>query len=159
MPVRRHELVRVGRIEFRGNGKTRDKVMRLISPWQITEGQKRASEAYKLVRQKLAAGKEAADKLKEGALDAFFSVSGWPLGAIAELRGQCRGTAQEEMDLVVPGKPNAAEDLQRTLGHLLQRVDAPVGRLRSGNAALGLAAGDVHGRGADQRTRDLDVGA
>ncbi|MCA0304895.1 MAG: TAXI family TRAP transporter solute-binding subunit [Proteobacteria bacterium] len=28
---------------------------------------------------------QAADKLKEGALDAFFSVSGWPLGAIAEL--------------------------------------------------------------------------
>ena len=43
----------------------RDKVIRLMSPWQITEGQKRASEAYKLVRQKLAAGKEASDKLKE----------------------------------------------------------------------------------------------
>ncbi len=28
---------------------------------------------------------QAADRLKEGALDAFFSVSGWPLGAIAEL--------------------------------------------------------------------------
>ncbi|MEY4199041.1 MAG: hypothetical protein RLZZ265_781, partial [Verrucomicrobiota bacterium] len=43
----------------------RDKVIRLMSPWQITEGQKRASEAYKLIRQKLAAGKEASDKLKE----------------------------------------------------------------------------------------------
>jgi TRAP transporter TAXI family solute receptor len=28
---------------------------------------------------------QSADKLKEGALDAFFSVSGWPQGAIAEL--------------------------------------------------------------------------
>lgn len=28
---------------------------------------------------------QAADKVKEGALDAFFSVSGWPNGAIAEL--------------------------------------------------------------------------
>jgi TRAP transporter TAXI family solute receptor len=28
---------------------------------------------------------QAADKLKDGALDAFFSVSGWPQGAIAEL--------------------------------------------------------------------------
>lgn len=43
----------------------RDKVIRLMSPWQITEGQKRASEAYKLVRLKLAASKEATDKLKE----------------------------------------------------------------------------------------------
>lgn len=28
---------------------------------------------------------QAADKLKEGALDAFFNVSGWPQGAISEL--------------------------------------------------------------------------
>src|SRR5262245_24504871 len=28
---------------------------------------------------------QAADKLRDGALDAFFSVGGWPLGAIAEL--------------------------------------------------------------------------
>src|SRR5215475_2918794 len=28
---------------------------------------------------------QAADKVKEGSLDAFFSVSGWPNGAIAEL--------------------------------------------------------------------------
>jgi TRAP transporter TAXI family solute receptor len=28
---------------------------------------------------------QAADKLKDGALDAFFSVAGWPQGAIAEL--------------------------------------------------------------------------
>ena len=28
---------------------------------------------------------QAADKLKDGALDAFFSVSGWPYGAISEL--------------------------------------------------------------------------
>jgi TRAP transporter TAXI family solute receptor len=28
---------------------------------------------------------QSADKLKDGALDAFFSVSGWPLGVIAEL--------------------------------------------------------------------------
>ena len=28
---------------------------------------------------------QSADKLKDGALDAFFSVSGWPQGAIAEL--------------------------------------------------------------------------
>ncbi|MBM3643927.1 MAG: TAXI family TRAP transporter solute-binding subunit [Alphaproteobacteria bacterium] len=28
---------------------------------------------------------QAADKLKDGALDAFFSVSGWPQGAVAEL--------------------------------------------------------------------------
>ena len=28
---------------------------------------------------------QAADKLKDGALDAFFSVSGWPNGAISEL--------------------------------------------------------------------------
>lgn len=30
---------------------------------------------------------QAADKLKDGTLDAFFSVSGWPYGAISELAG------------------------------------------------------------------------
>ena len=46
----------VGAFGYQRAVEARDKVMRLMSPWQITEGQKRASEAYKLVRQKLAAG-------------------------------------------------------------------------------------------------------
>ena len=44
---------------------------------------------------------QAADKLKEGALDAFFSVSGWPLGAIAEL------AATTGIDLVPIDGPEA----------------------------------------------------
>lgn len=45
--------------------------------------------AYGLTEKDLKAeylkSQQAADKLKDNALDAFFSVSGWPLGAIAEL--------------------------------------------------------------------------
>ena len=37
LPIRRHELVRIGRIEVRGNGKTRDKVIR--RELEIDEGQ------------------------------------------------------------------------------------------------------------------------
>jgi TRAP transporter TAXI family solute receptor len=45
---------------------------------------------------------QSADKLKEGALDAFFSVGGWPLGAIAEL------AATAGIDLVPIEGPEAA---------------------------------------------------
>ncbi len=45
--------------------------------------------AYGLTERDLKAeylkSQQAADKVKDGALDAFFSVSGWPNGAIAEL--------------------------------------------------------------------------
>jgi len=44
---------------------------------------------------------QAADKLKDNALDAFFSVSGWPLGAIAEL------AATTGIDLVPIDGPEA----------------------------------------------------
>ena len=44
---------------------------------------------------------QSADKLKDGALDAFFSVSGWPQGAIAEL------AATTGVDLVPIDGPEA----------------------------------------------------
>lgn len=44
---------------------------------------------------------QAADKLKDGALDAFFSVSGWPNGAISEL------AATTGIDLVPIAGPEA----------------------------------------------------
>jgi len=44
---------------------------------------------------------QAADKLREGVLDAFFSVGGWPLGAIAEL------AATTGIDLVPIDGPEA----------------------------------------------------
>ena len=44
---------------------------------------------------------QAADKLRDGALDAFFSVGGWPLGAIAEL------AATTGIDLVPIDGPEA----------------------------------------------------
>jgi TRAP transporter TAXI family solute receptor len=44
---------------------------------------------------------QSADKLKDGALDAFFSVSGWPQGAIAEL------SATTGIDLVPIDGPEA----------------------------------------------------
>jgi TRAP transporter TAXI family solute receptor len=44
---------------------------------------------------------QSADKLKDGALDAFFSVSGWPQGAIAEL------AATSGIDLVPIDGPEA----------------------------------------------------
>jgi len=44
---------------------------------------------------------QAADKLKDGALDAFFSVSGWPYGAISEL------AATTGIDLVPIDGPEA----------------------------------------------------
>jgi TRAP transporter TAXI family solute receptor len=44
---------------------------------------------------------QAADKLKEGALDAFFNVSGWPQGAISEL------AATTGIDLVPIDGPEA----------------------------------------------------
>ncbi|HET9354390.1 MAG TPA: TAXI family TRAP transporter solute-binding subunit [Sphingomicrobium sp.] len=50
---------------------------------------------------------QAADKLKDNALDAFFSVSGWPLGAIAEL------AATSGVDLVPIDGPEA-ENLVKT---------------------------------------------
>lgn len=50
---------------------------------------------------------QAADKLKDNALDAFFSVSGWPLGAIAEL------AATTGVDLVPIDGPEA-ENLVKT---------------------------------------------
>jgi len=50
---------------------------------------------------------QAADKLKDNALDAFFSVSGWPLGAIAEL------AATTGIDLVPIDGPEA-ENLIKT---------------------------------------------
>ena len=46
---------------------------------------------------------QAADKLKDGALDAFFSVSGWPQGAIAEL------AATTGIDLVPIDGPGGRE--------------------------------------------------
>jgi len=45
---------------------------------------------------------QAADKLREGTLDAFFSVGGWPLGAIAEL------AATAGIELVPIDGPEAA---------------------------------------------------
>jgi TRAP transporter TAXI family solute receptor len=50
---------------------------------------------------------QSADKLKDGALDAFFSVSGWPQGAIAEL------AATTGIDLVPIDGPEA-ENLIKT---------------------------------------------
>lgn len=44
---------------------------------------------------------QSADKMRDGALDAFFSVSGWPLGAIAEL------AATTGVDLVPIDGPEA----------------------------------------------------
>jgi TRAP transporter TAXI family solute receptor len=44
---------------------------------------------------------QSADKLKDGALDAFFSVSGWPQGAVAEL------AATTGIDLVPIDGPEA----------------------------------------------------
>lgn len=52
---------------------------------------------------------QAADKLKDNALDAFFSVSGWPLGAIAEL------AATTGIDLVPIDGPEA-EGLVKAYG-------------------------------------------
>ena len=52
---------------------------------------------------------QAADKLKDNALDAFFSVSGWPLGAIAEL------AATTGIDLVPIDGPEA-ENLVKAYG-------------------------------------------
>ena len=46
---------------------------------------------------------QAADKLKDGQLDAFFSVSGWPYGAISEL------AATTAIDLVPIDGPEADE--------------------------------------------------
>ena len=50
---------------------------------------------------------QSADKLKDGALDAFFSVAGWPQGAIAEL------AATTGIDLVPIDGPEA-ENLIKT---------------------------------------------
>lgn len=52
---------------------------------------------------------QSADKLKDGALDAFFSVSGWPQGAIAEL------AATTGIDLVPIDGPEA-ENLIKQYG-------------------------------------------
>lgn len=61
--------------------------------------------AYGLTERDLRAeylkSQQAADKLKDNALDAFFSVSGWPLGAIAEL------AATTGIDLVPIDGPEA----------------------------------------------------
>ena len=61
--------------------------------------------AYGLTEKDLKAeylkAQQAADKLKDNALDAFFSVSGWPLGAIAEL------AATTGIDLVPIDGPEA----------------------------------------------------
>jgi TRAP transporter TAXI family solute receptor len=61
--------------------------------------------AYSLTEKDLKAeylkSQQAADKLKDNALDAFFSVSGWPLGAIAEL------AATTGIDLVPIDGPEA----------------------------------------------------
>ncbi len=48
----------------------------ILSAYGLTE---------KEVKAEYLKSQQAADKLKDNALDAFFSVSGWPLGAIAEL--------------------------------------------------------------------------
>ena len=50
---------------------------------------------------------QAADKLKDGTLDAFFSVSGWPNGAISEL------AATTGIDLVPIAGPEAEGLLKR----------------------------------------------
>jgi uncharacterized protein len=67
--------------------------------------------AYGLTEKDLKAeylkSQQAADKLKDNALDAFFSVSGWPLGAIAEL------AATTGIDLVPIDGPEA-ENLIKT---------------------------------------------
>jgi TRAP transporter TAXI family solute receptor len=67
--------------------------------------------AYGLTERDLKAeylkSQQAADKLKDNALDAFFSVSGWPLGAIAEL------AATTGIDLVPIDGPEA-ENLIKT---------------------------------------------
>jgi TRAP transporter TAXI family solute receptor len=54
---------------------------------------------------------QAADKVKDGALDAFFSVSGWPNGAIAEL------AATVGVDLVPIDGPEA-DNLVKQYGFL-----------------------------------------
>src|SRR5882757_4016247 len=54
---------------------------------------------------------QAADKMKDGALDAFFSVSGWPNGAIAEL------ATTVGVDLVPIDGPQA-ENLVKQYGFL-----------------------------------------
>ncbi|SEN95580.1 hypothetical protein SAMN02990966_00672 [Rhodospirillales bacterium URHD0017] len=67
--------------------------------------------AYGLTEKDLKAeylkSQQAADKLKDNALDAFFSVSGWPLAAIAEL------AATTGIDLVPIDGPEA-ESLIKT---------------------------------------------
>lgn len=69
--------------------------------------------AYGLTEKDLKAeylkSQQAADKLKDNALDAFFSVSGWPLGAIAEL------AATTGIDLVPIDGPEA-ENLVKAYG-------------------------------------------
>ncbi len=50
---------------------------------------------------------QSADKLKDGALDAFFSVAGWPEGAIAEL------AATTGIDLVPIDGPEAESLIKR----------------------------------------------
>jgi TRAP transporter TAXI family solute receptor len=50
---------------------------------------------------------QSADKLKDGALDAFFSVAGWPQGAIAEL------AATTGIDLVPIDGPEAESLIKR----------------------------------------------
>jgi TRAP transporter TAXI family solute receptor len=69
--------------------------------------------AYGLTERDLKAeylkSQQAADKLKDNALDAFFSVSGWPLAAIAEL------AATTGIDLVPIDGPEA-ESLVKAYG-------------------------------------------
>ena len=43
----------------------RDKVSSQMNPWQITEGQKGASEAYAAMRVKLVAGRDTTDRLRK----------------------------------------------------------------------------------------------
>jgi TRAP transporter TAXI family solute receptor len=50
----------------------------------------------------------AADRMKDGALDAFFTVGGWPTGAISEL-----ASTQGGIDLVPVDGPNAEKLLQQ----------------------------------------------
>ena len=77
--------------------------------------------AYGLTERDLKAeylkAQQAADKLKDNALDAFFSVSGWPLGAIAEL------AATTGIDLVPIDGPEA-ENLVKAVQLLRHRRDS-----------------------------------
>ena len=83
---------------------------------------------------------QVADKLKEGTLDAFFNVSGWPQGAIAEL------AATVGIELVPIDGPQVEKLLKRV--QFLRRRRDPrrclQERRRREDGQRSRALGDVH---------------